>query len=48
MANNTVRYYVGDLCYVLTDEEWNRVCYHDFYGDQNTYNEDDEEEGGDA
>jgi hypothetical protein len=25
MTNNTVKYYVGDLCYVMHDE-WNEVC----------------------
>ena len=41
-APATDRYYVGDLCYVLTREEWDRVCYSmDFNTDQNTYNEDD-------
>ena len=25
MTNNTIKYYVGDLCYVM-HEEWNEVC----------------------
>ena len=38
----TTKYYVGDLCYVLTREEWDRVGYAiDFGVDQNTYNEED-------
>ena len=35
------KYFVGDLCLVLTDDEWNTVCYHDFTEDQNTYNQED-------
>ena len=37
----TTKYYVGDLCYVLTREEWDMVGCHDFTQDQNTYNEED-------
>ena len=41
-APATARFYVGDLCYVLTRDEWNTVCNTMDYGtDQNTYNEDD-------
>jgi hypothetical protein len=37
-----VRYYVGDLCYVLTRDEWDTVCNTmDFNTDQNAYSEDD-------
>jgi hypothetical protein len=35
------KYYVGDLCYVLTDTEWDTVCASiDFSEDPNTCNED--------
>lgn len=28
------RYYIGDLCYVMTDEEWNEVCKLIFHGER--------------
>lgn len=38
----TAEFFVGDLCYVLTRDEWDIVCYAtDFSQDQNTYAEED-------
>jgi hypothetical protein len=37
----THTYYVGDLCYVLTDDDWNTYCGSYDWKDCSTYNEED-------
>ena len=43
MTNTTtLKYYVGDLCYVLDTDDWNTYCTHfDWENECSTYNEED-------
>ena len=42
VPTTTTRYYVGDLCYVMTRDEWDRYCaVYDWDHDPNTCNDED-------